>query len=115
MALALYNKFLEEEAAGRNESALAALSKSMQLGETMAHHVLAYYELNKPQPRMAWALRHYRLAARKGFAPSAWNLARIYESRGKSALYEKWMEVAAQLGDPDAKDELEGKRKSAKR
>lgn len=114
-ALELYNQFLAEEAAGRSDEALAALVKSMELGEPMAHHVLAYYELKKPEPRTAWALRHYRSAAEKGFAPSAWNLARHYEGLGRSALYEKWMGLAARLGDPDAKAELRGKRQAAGR
>jgi len=105
-ALRLYNEFVDAEDAGDIDEAMDKLNQSVRLGEPMAHHVLAYYEFGKKEPRVAWALRHYRAAANGGFAPSAWNLARHYEKVGKVGQFEKWMRCAARLGDPEAQQEL---------
>jgi TPR repeat protein len=101
-----YNQFVIAEDAGETDRAEFALNRALRLGEPMAHHVLAYNEFGKDEPRVAWALRHYRIAAERGFAPSAWNLARYYDKAGKIRLYRKWMTRTAQLGDPEAELEL---------
>jgi hypothetical protein len=101
-----YNEFVIAEDAGELDKAELALNRAVRLGEPMAHHVLAYNEFGKDEPRVAWALRHYRVAAEKGFAPSAWNLARYYDKIGQKDLFRKWMMRTAQLGDPDAILEL---------
>ena len=108
-ALELYNKFLVSQDCGDLEGVGNYLRKSARLGELMAYHVLAYCEFDKKEPRVEWALRYYRRAAKKGFSPSAWNLARFYENKGKEGLYRKWMRRAADLGDPDASSELKSR------
>ena len=105
-ALKYYNQFVEAEDAGDLIAAHDALRRSSRLGEPMAFHVMAYYEMGKECPRIAWALIKYRMAAKAGFAPSAWNLALYYKGKGKAGLFRKWMACAAALGDPEAEAEL---------
>ena len=104
-ALKLYNDFVVAEDSGRNEEAQQLLRKSARMGEAMAFHVLAYYELEKEKPQKQLALRYYRKAAAKGFAPSAFNLGKIYQGNS-SKRFRKWMNRAAELGDTDAPLEL---------
>lgn len=105
-ALQCYNDFVKAEDAGDLVAAQDALRCSSRLGEPMAFHVMAYYEMGRENPRVEWALRKYRKAVKSGFAPSAWNIALYYKSKGKLGLFKKWMQCAAALGDPEAEAEI---------
>lgn len=106
IALRLYTEHLEHEQKGEFTQASKKLESSCKLGEPLAFHARAYELYNSEIPDIRGALDLYRRAAKKGFGPSMWNLARHYELFGSVRQYFHWLNAAAEIGDEDAAKEL---------
>ena len=68
-------------------------------------HALAYEILGKDLDKRVIALELYRRAARLGFEPSAWNLARYYDVNHRPRSYFYWLRRSAELGNLEAEIE----------
>jgi TPR repeat protein len=56
----------------------------------------------KPKEAVYW----YKRAAKCGYSAAAWNLAMHYRNLGRQRWYVHWLNVAANLGDDDARKQL---------
>jgi TPR repeat protein len=61
-----------------------------------------------PLPKPKEAVYWFKRGIRGGDSTAAYNLAMHYKNRGQQRWYIHWLSIAAQMGDPDAPDELRG-------
>jgi len=97
----------ELEEAGDIEGAIANFKEASRQGSVDARSKLGtiYDDVIKP-PRPEEAVRWYRKGASAGDAGCAWNLAMHYAGIGNVRWYKYWLHKAKELGDPDAREEL---------
>lgn len=95
------------EEGGRIGKAVNAYRKAAQRGDPIAQCNLANLLDDKVKPaRPKDAVQWYKRAIRAGFHMAAFNLAVHYRNKGNARWTRHWFEVAAKMGDPDARAEL---------
>lgn len=95
------------EDAGDIQGAIKAYEAAAEQGDSQAQVNLANIlddkiVPNDPERAVYW----YERAAGLGNPLGAWNLAMHYRNVGEIANYIRWLRVAADMGDDDAKAEL---------
>lgn len=100
---------LEEE--GKLEEAISTYKLAAERGSVDALTNLGTLYADKYNPpQIDKAVECLRSASALGSAPAAWNLALHYKDRNERGESDKWMKLAAELGDQDAIRELAARR-----
>jgi TPR repeat protein len=95
------------EDGGRIRQAVSAYRKAARRGDPIAQSNLANLLDDKIKPaRPKEAVQWYKRAIRAGSSIAAFNLAVHYRNKGSARWSRHWFEVAAKMGDPDARAEL---------
>jgi len=96
---------LEDE--GKIYRAIKAYASAARMGHVCAMSNLGNLLDDKIKPpRPKEAVYWYKRAIRLKHSVAAWNLAMHYRNVGKRRWYIHWLQVAAKMGDPEAKAEL---------
>lgn len=107
-AATLWREACDLEDEGLLEKAAEKYRQAVELGNVHAMNNLANLyddKLHIKRPDEAAAL--YKRAAQLGSSVAAWNLAKHYENIGNKRASVRWMQIAAELGDEDAKSAIE--------
>ncbi|WP_126000560.1 tetratricopeptide repeat protein [Sphingomonas koreensis] len=106
-ASAEYMEYLRLYEEGRYAEAESKLNEAVRSKDPLAIHTRGYQAEESDPPQIDEALNYYRTAANLGYEPSIMNLARHYEMRGDARWYLYWLRKAADMGSPDAIQELD--------
>jgi TPR repeat protein len=97
---------LEDE--GKISEAIKLYKIAADRGDSIAQSNLATLLDDKIRPsRPREAVYWYKRALRLRQASAAWNLAMHYKNLGQARWHWHWLQVAATMGDKDARKELQ--------
>jgi TPR repeat protein len=115
-AHALYVRASHLEDLGESKRAINTYLQAAKLGHVYAQSNLATLldDVVSP-PRGKEAVYWYKKSVKGGNDTAAWNLAMHYRNLGKSRWYQFWLNVAARMGDEDARVELAKEKRSTLR